>query len=201
LSLELQKRALKFCAKKNWRLTTHDTGAVELSFDELRQFILTEATAAKMEVVDARERVLQEGTLLNPTATISTKDISDSLLSSSTTVEAVAVANSVHVPTTDIIAELTLQFSKLALLIEANMHRDSVPREVLKFNAPSNTSLSSPSTQNRQFNRSGPPPCRWGDNAIIQNRVDSNALNSPKSLQEDLFVSVIRSRVGNTLDV
>ena len=106
LSPELRKKTLKFCTKKNWRLSAHDTGTVEPNFDELRQFVLTEAKAAQKEVVYAGERALREGTLPTST-TIVTKEISDSPLPLLTTVEAAIAAKPVPIPSIDAISELT----------------------------------------------------------------------------------------------
>jgi hypothetical protein len=40
---ELRKRVLKFCTKKSWRLSAQDMGTVDPNFDELKEFVLTEA--------------------------------------------------------------------------------------------------------------------------------------------------------------
>jgi hypothetical protein len=169
LSPDLRKKALKFCAKRNWRLSTHDTGTTEPNFGELREFILTEAKAAQKETVYIGERALREGTLpSSPTITV-TKDISDSPLPPLTTVEAAAMVKSVPAPSTDAIAELTQQFSKLALLIEATMQKETpVPKHNTIPASSSMPSTSSAPTRRYDNARSGPAPCHWCDNSEHQ---------------------------------
>jgi hypothetical protein len=60
LSVELRRKVLKFCAKKSWRLSAHDTGINDPVFDELKEFILTEAQAAQKETVYSNERASRE---------------------------------------------------------------------------------------------------------------------------------------------
>jgi hypothetical protein len=60
LSVELRRKVLKFYAKKSWRLNTHDTGTNDPVFDELKEFILTEAQATQKEIVYSNERASRE---------------------------------------------------------------------------------------------------------------------------------------------
>ena len=46
LSEKLRERALEFCTKKDWRLSSHDTGENDPIFSELKDFITTKAEAA-----------------------------------------------------------------------------------------------------------------------------------------------------------
>jgi hypothetical protein len=51
----LRKRVLKFCMKKSWRLSAQDMKTVDPNFDELKEFVLTEAQVAqKQSVYDKR---------------------------------------------------------------------------------------------------------------------------------------------------
>jgi hypothetical protein len=59
LSEELCDRALEYCSKKDWRLSANDTGS-EPSFDDLKEFVLTEARTARMKEVYEQERVARE---------------------------------------------------------------------------------------------------------------------------------------------
>jgi hypothetical protein len=56
----LCRKLLKFCAKKSWRLSAHDTGSTDPDYDELKEFVLTEAYAAQKEFVYSIERATQE---------------------------------------------------------------------------------------------------------------------------------------------
>src|SRR2546423_5885431 len=47
LSLDLRCKVLKFCAKKNWRLSTHDIGSLDPNFNKLKPFVSTEAQATQ----------------------------------------------------------------------------------------------------------------------------------------------------------
>jgi len=165
LSPDLREKGLRLCAKRNWRLSAHDTGTMGPVFDELREFVLMEAKAMQKETVYAGERALREGTPMPLMESVTiTNDVSGPPPPPTTKVEAAAVGKPVSSPATDAITELTQQFSKLALLIEANLQRGTSPTR----NEPklSNSQLM-PSTVPRRFDnsRSGPPPCHWCDNA------------------------------------
>jgi hypothetical protein len=56
LSVELRRKVLEFCAKKSWRLSTHDSGTTDPNYDELKEFVLQKAMAAQKEVVYSSER-------------------------------------------------------------------------------------------------------------------------------------------------
>jgi hypothetical protein len=138
LSTELWRRVLKFCTKKSWRLSANDTGAVDPVFEELKEFVLTEAKAAqtRKETVYTTERATREsGTAQTPLSdvlqtagTSTTTTTTTSITSSATPVIDVptSVAQAAQVPAPpsapDPITELTKQFSNLALLLQANMH-------------------------------------------------------------------------------
>ena len=46
LSPHLRDKALEYCTKEDWRLSSHDTGTKEPDFDKLKDFILTKAQTA-----------------------------------------------------------------------------------------------------------------------------------------------------------
>jgi hypothetical protein len=125
LSVELRRKVLKFYAKKSWRLSAHDTGTNDPVFDELKEFILTEAQAAQKETVYSNERASRE----NSTISIKSElpiDIPAQTSTSAPTSASTSTSTSPPAPM-DPITELTKQFSNLALLIQANM-RPSQPR-------------------------------------------------------------------------
>jgi len=128
LQPELRSRVLKFCAKKSWRLSAHDTGTEEPDFDELKEFVLTEAKAAQKQTVYNNERAIREGSdhlvpsiIIPPNAatTSATSAATSAPTSAPTTIKG-SVTPSILTPS-DPVAELTKQFSQLALLIQANM--------------------------------------------------------------------------------
>src|SRR5436190_11310594 len=49
LNSDLRPRVLKFCVKKSWKLSSHDTGTNEPNFEELKWFVLLEAKAAQKQ--------------------------------------------------------------------------------------------------------------------------------------------------------
>jgi len=61
LSENLREKALEFCTRKNWRLSSHDTGTIEPDFTELKDFIVTKAQAAQKCTVYNAERASREG--------------------------------------------------------------------------------------------------------------------------------------------
>src|SRR5204862_1385227 len=82
LHSDLRSRVLKFCAKKSWRLSSHDTGTEEPNFEELKEpnfeelkrFVLLEAKAAQKQTVYNNERAIREGN--EPATSTSTTSIS-----------------------------------------------------------------------------------------------------------------------------
>src|SRR5437762_9498143 len=72
LHSDLRPRVLKFCAKKSWRLSSHDTGTEEPNFEELKQFVLLEAKAAQKQTVYNNERTIREGNEPTTTSTVIT---------------------------------------------------------------------------------------------------------------------------------
>ena len=121
---DLRKRVLKFCTKKAWRLSAQDTGTEEPIFEQLREFVVEEAQTRQKETVYDKERKIHEGH--------DGSSSSDSLPSAQSS----GVSPDTHPPVTlalagpmprptlaasDAVAELTQQFSKLALIIQANM--------------------------------------------------------------------------------
>src|SRR5579862_5966023 len=114
---ELRSRVLKFCAKKSWRLSSHDTGTANPDFNELKQYVLMEAQAAQKQIVYDTERAVREGGDLK-TAFRTTPLTS---MTSPTLVLATPTPDTQPNTAPDPITELTEQFSQLALLIQANI--------------------------------------------------------------------------------
>src|SRR6202165_4391446 len=122
LTERLRERVLEFCAKKEWKLSTHDTGKREPSFEELQDFVLNKAnTAQKLKVYKkgraAKERAARgsaaRGSAESETATVSVK-------SNTRKPQQPRIEN-------DAIAELSKQMAALALKIEANLIPASTP--------------------------------------------------------------------------
>jgi hypothetical protein len=107
LSEKLRERALEFCTKKGWRLSSHDTGTTEPVFDELKDFITTKAEAAQKKTVYDKEYAIRTGNM-DTTPTVTTSSISQS------------VPTSTRVPESDPIAEFSKQLAQLALAIRAS---------------------------------------------------------------------------------
>src|SRR5947207_11560799 len=51
LSPDLRCKVLKFCAKKDWRLSAHDIGSLDPNFNELKPFVSTEAQATQKRLL------------------------------------------------------------------------------------------------------------------------------------------------------
>jgi len=131
---DLCKRVLKFCTKKSWRLSAQDTGTVEPIFEELRKFVVEEAQTRQKETVYDKERKIREGGNSEST----TSDPSPSSAQGSGVKPDLELPHAGLAPPTPIakpapvdpVAELTSQFSKLALLIQANMS-PSAPKSIV----------------------------------------------------------------------
>ena len=134
LNSDLRPRVLKFCVKKSWKLSSHDTGTNEPNFEELKWFVLLEAKAAQKQTVYNNERAIWEGnepatststtSILTPTVNISVLSKPSSTQQPSTLAPVSPpdkTSAALTGPTADPIAELTKQFSQLALLIQGNM--------------------------------------------------------------------------------
>ena len=72
LHLDLRSRVLKFCTKKSWRLSSHDTGTEEPNFEELKRFVLMEAKSAQKQTVYNNECAIREGNEPTTTSTVIT---------------------------------------------------------------------------------------------------------------------------------
>ena len=139
LSEKLRERALEFCTKKGWRLSSHDTGTTEPAFNELKDFITTKAEAAQKKTVYDKEHAIRNGNM--DTATLPTPS----------TPVATSIATT-PAPTSDPIAELTKQFSQLALAIQASMQNRPPPV---------NSSVNAPAPVPAP--RTDRPQCVWCD--------------------------------------
>ena len=63
LSEKLCKRALEFCIKKRWRLSSHDIDITESVFDELKDFIATKTEIAQKKIVYDKKYVIHNNNL------------------------------------------------------------------------------------------------------------------------------------------
>ena len=124
---DLRKRVLKFCTKKAWKLSAQDTGTVEPVFEELKKFLVEEAQARQKESVYDKERKVRDGLLdfteldsLSSTRIPTVKPEPDSP-QQVTPSAAPSLSIAKPTPISDSVAELTRQFSELALMVRANM--------------------------------------------------------------------------------
>ena len=117
LNDRLREKVLDYCTKKDWRLSSHDTGSREPDFDDLKQFIVGKAQLAQKQIVYDKERATREGTVdsdvsVPPPATPMIP------VASATPAPSLTPAPS---PMELKMMELTDQFSRLALRLEANL--------------------------------------------------------------------------------
>ena len=61
LNNRLHEKVLDYCTKKDWRLSSHDTGTKEPDFDDLKQFIIGKAQLMQKQIVYDKERATREG--------------------------------------------------------------------------------------------------------------------------------------------
>jgi len=128
LSDKLRERALEFCTKKKWRLSSHDTGIKEPVFDELKDFITTKAEAAQKKTVYDKEYAIRSGN--TETTTSTTSSIAQSVPSSTTSSVSSSPVTTTPAPATiapDSFAEFTKQFAQLTLALQASMQNRSNP--------------------------------------------------------------------------
>ena len=123
---DLRKRVLKFCTKKAWKLSAQDTGTVEPVFEELKKFLVEEAQARQKETVYDKERKARDGlsgsTELDSSSSTqipTVKPEPDSPQVTPSATPSLVIAK--PTPVSDSVAELTRQFSELALMVRANM--------------------------------------------------------------------------------
>src|SRR5271170_2834844 len=131
---DLRKRVLKFCTKKAWKLSAQDTGTVEPVFEELKKFLVEEAQARQKETVYDKERKARDGlsdsTELDSSSSTRISTVKPEPDSPQVTPSATpSLATTKPTPVSDSVAELTRQFSELALMVRANMSPASKPTE------------------------------------------------------------------------
>ena len=120
----LHDRALEFCTKKSWRLSSHDTGTKDPVFDELKDFIKMKAEVVQKKTVYDKEysiRHSQAETPITMTAPFAFPTPTATPVQAATPTVAPPPAPTQVLPTPDSIAELTRQFSQLALAMQANI--------------------------------------------------------------------------------
>jgi hypothetical protein len=124
---ELRKRVLKFCTKKSWRLSAQDMGTVDPNFDELKEFVLTEAQVAQKQSVYDKEREIRNGDI--PANEIKLPESASPAMSAAMPVTPVVSS------TPDPISELSKQFAQLSLFIQAQMKGSNVVASVPTSNS------------------------------------------------------------------
>jgi hypothetical protein len=126
LSVELRRKVLEFCAKKSWRLSTHDSGTSDPNYDELKEFVLQKAVAAQKEVAYSGERSTRQESSI-PTASVAV-EIKANVPTPTPTPDLTPEMTPKTTPaTSNDIAELTKQFSQLALAIQAGLRPTGTP--------------------------------------------------------------------------
>ena len=162
LSEDLHRKVIRHCIKQKWKLSTQDTGTVDPDFDAIKTFILTEAQTEQTMSVYASERSIREhsspaGFRTTPPATpahtpapVGQMVLTPVISPAPTPIPALAAA----VP--DPIIELMKQFSRLALVMEANMQSRPPAMNASNVNA-SNGPADAPSITR-------PHQCMWCDN-------------------------------------
>ena len=149
---DLRKRVLKFCTKNSWRLSAQDTGTKDPIFEELRAFVAEEAQTRQKETVYDKERKIREGHD-SPVSSDLPSPVHSGVSLDAPPLASIGLTKRPGLAASDPVAELTQQFSKLALLIEANMSPRSQPPQLLD---PSSVATFPP--QQRRPNR-----CHWCD--------------------------------------
>jgi hypothetical protein len=126
LSVELRRKVLEFCAKKSWRLSTHDSGTTDPNYDQLKEFVLQKAVAAQKEVVYSGERSTRQESSI-PTASVAVEIKANVPTLTSTPDLTPEMTPKTTPATSNDIAELTKQFSQLALAIQAGLRSTGTP--------------------------------------------------------------------------
>lgn len=163
LTEDLRRKVIRYCTKKTWKLSTQDAGILDPDFDDLKTFILTEAQAEQTMAVYSKERSIREHSapiddmvqtvrLEASRTSLTTTPVPPTAVAtpvSSTPAPTPAPVSLAPTPALDPIAELTKQFSQLALLIQASM----------QGNTPSTSSTTN--TGAPRYDR--PRRCPWCD--------------------------------------
>jgi hypothetical protein len=176
LPADLREKALEYCIKQKWKLSSHDTGITDPDFDLLKKFVLEKAEIAKRKVVYNKERAIEGGfgepngsaTSIKP-PTYPTSSLEPSVIS--LTVVPAPATTPVSAP--DPIAELTKQ---VALLIQANMQ------------TPKLTSTATNATARP------PPRCIWCDST---EHIRRSCPELPLAIQKGLIRFNDKNRIVN----
>ena len=150
LSDDLRRKVIRQCTKQGWKLSTHDTGTKDPEYDQIAEFILTEARTNQTMAVYDNERSIRERS-----GTSAVTDKPAPTLGITSTPPAATTAAPIVTP--DPIAELTKQFAQLALALQANPA--SNPPTTSSSNAPGPAR-----TNDRPFR------CVWCDSTVHARR-------------------------------
>jgi Protein of unknown function (DUF4100) len=189
LSEKLRERALEFCTKKDWRLSSHDTGATDPVFKELKDFIATKAEAAQKKTVYDKEYAIRNGNATTATATTTTT-IARTTSGNNPSVSSPQAITTVSTSTptaTYSVADLTEQMARLALAMEAHLPRQP------SMNAPTGSAVASAP---RPF-RERPQRCPWCDSVDHQRR---ECTEFTEALQQKRVRLNERGRVVSAVD-
>jgi hypothetical protein len=108
LNDHLHEKVLDYCTRQDWRLSSHDTGTKDPDFDQLKQFIIGKAQLAQKQIVYNKERAIREGLIFPATPAVPPA------------IAATPAPSPALSPVESKIAELTDQFSRLTLFLQAN---------------------------------------------------------------------------------
>src|SRR5436305_10455299 len=169
LSEDLRGKVLDFCAAREWRLSSHDTGTEDPDFEALKTFILTKAKAIQKQTVYNSEKAARDGIEVPPkiltfpvpsapSAASNAREHSTASSTAPTTPPTPTTPTALSVPMfsssnptppapSDPIAALTKQFSELVLFIQGAMQ----------------PSQFTPGSRSFSGNRTSIPRCTWCD--------------------------------------
>jgi len=174
LTQRLRDKAFDFCADKDWKLSSRDTGTKSPDFDELKSYILGKARSEKKRIVYDKERTTEQYDDLKNSAAAIVKTPSAPTHSPALTTTTPALT-----PNSDpAIIELTKQLASLALMVQAQMKPQSAtiqPRPTIAM------------TNDRH--------CIWFDSATHSRHADCAELS--EALKKGLVAINIQGRITN----
>ena len=122
LTPRLRDKAFDFCAEKDWRLSSRDTGTKSPDFDELKKYILGKAKSEKKRIVYNKERAVEPYEDLKESAAAMVKAPPPSPAPATSP----TLTSPVPTPNSDpAIIELTKQLASLTLMMQAQMSPQS----------------------------------------------------------------------------
>jgi len=166
-------KTFDFCAMKDWKLSSQDTGTKDPDFNELKKFILGKALSAKKKVVYNKERATEGYNEL--------KELSTAIAKAPPTPTTSPVSSN-PTPNSDLtIIELTKQLANLTLMVQATMN----PQTAAAQSKPSPVK-----TTDRIYR------CVWCDSASHSRKADCPDLGD--AVKRGLVAINVKGRIVNT---